>query len=145
MQSTHRNIPPYVAIILYKTLIRTKFTYAAPLLITIKPSTWRPLQVTQNRALRAAYRTGIRTRISNLENRSHMKPIQDHYAHTSKNTLLRIINNKNSRLLKTVFITHPRTRKAFTKPPLDHTLTHFTEAEQRKITQNIQTITQKPP
>ena len=59
----HRQIPKYIGILLYKTIIRTKFTYATPLLLHIKPSLWRPLHSTEHRALRAALRTGIRTKI----------------------------------------------------------------------------------
>ena len=141
----YRRIPPWIALLLYKTLVRSKVTYAAPLLTAIKPTLWKPYQYTQNRALRAAYRTGIRTRIKKLEEKSRLPPIPDHYKETSKNTLLRIITNRNARLLKTMFTTHPRRSRAFNTPPLDHAITHFTAEEQAKIRQNIQDVIQKPP
>ena len=99
---THPQIPPRIAILLYNTLLRTRFTYAAPLLTIIKPSTWRTLEHIEHRALRAAHRKGIRTRITKLYQLSNIQPIQEHYKTVSKNTLIRTINNKNHRLLKTV-------------------------------------------
>lgn len=145
LQSTHRNIHPWIAILLYKTLIRTKFTYAAPLLSLLKPTSWLPLQHTENRAMRAAHRTGIRTRITHLLKKSKIPPIQEHYKKISRNTLIRLVNNKNSRLLKTIFVTHPRTGRAYTTPPLDHTIKQLPPAERKSIKRYIQNIIQKPP
>ena len=140
IQSTNRQIPPSVALLLYKTLLRTKFTYATPLLTLIKSRTWRPLQITEHRALRAAHRKGIRTRLTYLYKISNMQPIYEHYINTSKQTLNRIITNKNKRLLLTMFNTQPHRHKTFTVPPLDFTLKQFTDQEQQNLQQSIQNI-----
>ena len=142
----YRKTPPWIALLLYKSLVRSKLTYAARSTTYYnKTNIMEALPYIQNRALRAAYRTGIRTRIKNLEEKSRLPPIHDHYKETSKNTLLRIITNKNVPLLKTMFTTHPRKSRAYNTPPLDHTTTHFTAAEREKIRRDIQDIILKPP
>ena len=134
----NKRIPAFVGLLLYKTLIRTRFTYAAPILSFIKPSLWRPLEHTQNKAIRAALRTGISTKISTLHKRANMPTIQEHYKEVSKNTLTRYINNANITLLKTLFSTARKKYITFWTPPLDDTFNQFTPNEQAHIKQNIQ-------
>lgn len=141
LQSTNKHIPPRIALFLYKTLLRTKFTYATPLLTLAKNTTWKILQHTEHRALRAAHRRGMRTRLTYLYKISNMQPIQDHYIYTSKQTLKRIITNKNKRLLLTMFNTQPHRHRAFIIPPLEYTLQQFTEQEQQNFQQTIRNIT----
>ena len=142
--TTHRQIPPYIGILLYKTLLRTKFTYAAPLLTLIKPTTWRTLQHIEHRALRAAQRKGIRTRITRLYGLSKIQPIQDHYNKISKDTLLRIINTKNKRLLKTILSTQHKKQLVYTSPPLDQALHLFDSNTQQNLRTHIKKLFDPP-
>ena len=115
----HRSIPPRVGTYLYKSLIRTKFTYANPVLLIIKPTSWRTLTHIENKALRAAHRTGIRTRISHLLKISHMTPIEVYYKEISSLTLLRYCRNKHLDLIAPIFDTSHAKNIVQWTPPLN--------------------------
>lgn len=143
LMSNYRIIPSYVAILLYKCLIRTKFTYGAPALINIKPTSWRSFETLEHRALRAAYRTGIRTRLTTLYSKSKLTPIKEYYTTISKNTISRIINNENIGLLDIMFRTQPITGKTFTNPPLDTAFDRFPYQEKYILAEKLSDILNK--
>ena len=138
----HRQIHPYIGTLLYKTIIRTKFTYATPILLHIKPSLWRPLHSTEHRALRAALRTGIKTKISTLYKRTNINNIEKHYMHTARNTLTRYIKTKNKTILSTLFNKNRKQNITYWHPPLDKTFDTFSTTEQAHMTTDIQNILQ---
>ena len=143
--SHNKIIPPYIGIILYNTLIRTKFTYAAPTLLIIKDTTWKQLEYTEHRALRAAQHKGIRTRISTLYSRSHIQPLREHYRKVSKNTLLRYIRNNNIRLLKTITECkrHRHQHIAYWHPPLNQTYDLLSPQEKQLFNHALQLSTSR--
>ena len=140
----NKKIPSYIGTLLYKTLIRTKFLYATPILLHIKPTSWRPLQITENKAMRAALRTGIRTKIETMHKRTRITPIIEHYKNQGQQTLLRFVKNKNKTLLSTLFNTNRAKNIAFWQPPLDNTFQQLTQADQAFIHNKIQTILADP-
>ncbi len=140
----HPQLPPYVALLLYKTLLRTKYTYAAPILNLIKPTTWRTIENIEHRALRAAQRKGIRTPIAALYKLSHIPPFKEHYKTISKQIIQKLITLKNIRLLKTMFSSNHMQQLAYTTPPLDKAVTHFDTQVQEQIFRHIH-LTLHPP
>ena len=134
----HKHIPTYIGALLYKTLIRTKFTYAAPILTLIKHTSWRTLQNTEHKALRAATRTGIRTKISTLYNRTNITPIEQYYTHVSQNTLLRHAKNQNHTILSTLKSSYTKRNIAYWTPPLNYTYNTLTNQQQQLIQNSIQ-------
>jgi hypothetical protein len=137
-------IPSYVAILLYKTLIRTKITYGAPALNLIKPTSWRPLKSLENRALRAAFRTGIRTPVKTMIEKARINQIDQHYQLTAAKTLFRLLENKNKEIIKTMFSTRGMYRppdvlqRAYTVPPLDGTYNKMPLIERNKAKKGIE-------
>jgi hypothetical protein len=119
LMQTHINIPSRLALLLYKTLVKSKFTFATPILLALKPTSWQPLQVIEHRALRAALRKGIRTRITKMYKLAKMPTLKADYQRLSQRTLFRHIRNKNIRLLKTMFSIQVNRRLAFTDTPFD--------------------------
>ena len=136
-------ISPYIALLLYKSLLRSKYIYAAPILAAIKPSNWRPLLSAEHKALRAAYRTGIRTRLIGLYERANLKPLKEYYTEISKRTFVRHLRNRNKRIAQTLTITRPINTKIFTKTPLQIILEEFDDADQRLIHNAINKILSK--
>ncbi len=140
MMNLDKRIPPFIALLLYKTLIRSKFCYGAPVLNLIKPTTWRAMQYLEHRALRAAFRVGIRTKLEHLYKKSKMEPLNKYYEKISQNTINRIINNRNKQLINTMFITKPIANKTFTCPPLDRAFDLLPIADRTKQAEVITTI-----
>ncbi len=143
LMSTNRSIPPYVALLLYKSLIRSKIIYAAPALNLIKQATWKPILSLEHRALRAAYRTGIRTRLSRLYGFSKLKPIQEYYKDISKSVITRLINNKTLNILNIMFRTKPQLKRAFTHPPLDKAFDDIPIVERERLAKLIEAVLNK--
>ena len=133
IMNRNKHIPTFIGALLYKTLIRTKFTYANPILTIIKPTTWRTLQHTENKALRAATRRGIRTNINTLHALTKIKPLTDYYTDISQQTLRRIITNHNEHLTNTLFNTTRKRGIAFWTPPLDNTFQSFSHQHQTDL------------
>lgn len=133
IMNRNRDIPSYVAVLLYKALIRPKFTYAVPVLHLLKPTNWQKLKVIEHKALRAAYRTGIRTPLKKLYLRSKLTPISEHYSDLARRYFQSIVQKKNVRLLNTLTVTTPINTKTFTTTPLHLTFQTFDE-------QNVQTL-----
>lgn len=140
LMSSQRHIPPYIALLLYKTLIRTKFTYGVPAFNLIPKTTWRLMNNLEHRALRAAYRVGIRTRLTTLYAKSKMTPFQDHYASIALNVLQRLIDNKKINILKTINDTEPTGRWVYTRPPLDQVLYKLHHRTRRRTIDQIRSI-----
>jgi len=133
----HPYISPRIPILLYTALLRSKYIYAAPLLTLIKPTTWRTLQSIEHRAIRAAYRRGIRTRISKLYELSKLTPIKQYYQDMSKKALQRAISQKNKRLLSTVMSANHCKHLKYTTPPLDNALNLHAPEQQEHIIKQI--------
>jgi len=140
IMTINRFIPPYIGVLLYKSLLRSKFTYAAPILMMIKPSTWRPLLSSEHQALRAAYRTGIRTKLASLYEKAKITPLPNHYKDLSKRVLSKLIASKNKRILLTLTITRPLNTRTFTVTPLHIVLNEFNDADKRLIHNQINDI-----
>ena len=125
IMTQNKSIPSRIAVLLYKTLLRTKITYAAPILTLLSTSNWKHLRTFENKALRAALRTGIRTPLSILNQRAGISQIKDYYYETSHKTLNKLIHNKNKRLLSTIILNPPVSARAFTHSPLHRILNTF--------------------
>ena len=137
MITRHKHIPTFIATFLYKTLIRTKFTYAAPILTIIKPTSWRTLQHTEHKALRAALKTGIRTRITTMYKRANITPIEDYYKEISQNTLLRYAAHHNQTILSTLFSKQTKKNIAHWQTPLDYIYNTLSTQQQQLIKNSI--------
>jgi hypothetical protein len=137
LMTAHINIHPRLAILLYKSLIKSKFIFAAPILLALKPSSWRPLQLIEHRALRAALRKGVRTRINKMYDLAKLPRLQTDYQRLSQQTLLRHIKNKNTRLLRTMFSVQIYRHLAFTTTPFDLTFQTFPSDMRRNIKRKI--------
>ena len=133
----HKHIPAYIGTFLYKTLIRTKFTYAAPILTLIKPSSWRTLQHTEHKAMRAALKTGIRTRIPSMYKRTYITPIEQYYTEISQNTLLKYAAHKNQTILSTLFSKQHKSRLVHWQTPLDQIYDTLTTQQQQLVKNSV--------
>jgi hypothetical protein len=134
----HTNVPPYIAILLYKSLLRSKFTYAVPTLLLMRPTNWKKINVQEHRAMRAALRKGIRTKITHLYKAAKLKPFKQYYTDLAKRTVSRLIRNKNERVINTMLKTRHRSRRlAYTRPPLDAALDLFEADERRELSRAI--------
>ena len=133
----HKHIPSFIGTYLYTTLVRTKFTYASPILTLIKPTSWRTLTHTEHRALRAACRTGIRTRITHMYNRTRITPLEEYYTQTGQNTLLRYAAQKHHTMLNTLFQKPTNKQITYWPPPLDFIYSSLTPQQQQIIQNSI--------
>ncbi len=138
LMSNSPNIPPFIGLLLYKTLIRTRLTYAAPAFLLIKPTSWRAMASLEHRALRAAFRKGIRTKLTKLYKLAKLDPLQDHYNTVSKATINRIITNGNHSLVDLMFKTQPQLNRIFTYPPLDKAFDLFPLNERSRLAKLIE-------
>ena len=125
IMTQNKTIPPRIATLLYKTLLRPKITYAAPVLTLLSRSNWKHLRTFENKALRAALRTGIRTPLNILNQRAGISQIKENYYDNSRKFLNKLIQNKNKRLLSTLLTTRSINMRTFTHSPLHRILDTF--------------------
>jgi len=140
IMTRNKFIPHYIGVLLYKSLLRSKYTYAAPILMIAKPRTWRPLESFEHKALRAAYRTGIRAKLTDLYEKARITPLPEYYKDLSKRVFTKHLTAKNKKILLTLTITRPLNTRTFTATPLHIVMNEFDDADKRLIHQQINNI-----
>ena len=95
----YRSVPGWVGVLLFSTLLRPAYTYAAPALQAACPSARERLRRIERRGLRAAQRLGLDCPISVLRARARVQPLDDHLADLGGRFLLRAVDTGYRRLL----------------------------------------------
>jgi exonuclease III len=95
-----RTVPPWVGLLLYKSMIRPILTYAAPLFTLSCDTSWRFLERAERRGLRAALRARLDTPTERLyERAAAVRRLRQECEHLSGQFLLRHTHRGNRRLL----------------------------------------------
>lgn len=121
--SMNRQIPRWVGVLLYKTMIRPCLLFAAPVLLLASERARRPLDVAERRGLRAVLRCPISVRVEDLHRRSGIRPFMEEYAKASGRFLTWCAANDNRRLLRALTCGIPRrTDLVYWRPLLERCL-----------------------
>lgn len=141
----HRNIPRYVGLTLYRTLIWPIIAYGTPLLLRASPSTWRMLDGAHNRALRAATRSPRGTPLQVLHLRARRLDIKQEYVNISQNYLFKAQATENRRILQHLQYKGQAVRLVRTSSPLFVTFTSLQPVEQLDIQNTMTKLRLHPP
>ena len=95
----YRSVPNWIGALLFRTLLRPAYTYAAPVLLLASPTAQRNLQRLERRGLRAALRRGVICPEPELRDRARVGPLQDHLHELGGRYLLRLAELNARRVL----------------------------------------------
>ena len=94
-----RSVPNWVGAMLFRTLLRPAYTYAAPVLLAAAPTAHHNLRRLELRGLRAALRRGLACPGIELHRRARVGPLMDHLRDLGGRYLLRLAELNSRRVL----------------------------------------------
>ena len=95
----YRTVPNWVGALLFRSLLRPAYTYAAPVLLSAAPTAQRTLRRLERRGLRAALRRGLVCPDAELHARGRVGPLADHLRDLGGRYLLRLAELDARRVL----------------------------------------------
>ena len=95
----YRSVPNWVGALLFRTLLRPAYSYAAPVLLAASPTAHLNLRRLDRRGMRAALRRGLDCPVVELRARARVGPLQEHLRHLAGQYLLRLTELGSRRVL----------------------------------------------
>lgn len=134
LMAVSRRIPAWIGILLYKVMIRSVLTYAAPVVILANLTAERAFQRTENRGLRAAMRRRLVTPVMELHTTSRVPFLKDEMRRLAADLLWRLWQRRAYRILRAFIPERPQhPRRVRWDTPLERAYAGLEEARREPI------------